>query len=111
MFGRGCKPKIRSTTGRLIQQKLKLDRRKSTGTVTSELDKDLGMLVSESTVKRPAQEVGLFGRVARKKPYVNRMNRLKRLKYTKEMLRKLLDFWDTIVWSDESKFNLFGSDG
>ena len=27
------------------------------------------------------------------------------------MLRKPLDFWDTIVWFDESEFNLFGSDG
>ena len=26
------------------------------------------------------------------------------------MRRKPLDFWDTVVWSDESKFNLSGSD-
>ncbi len=39
------------------------------------------------------------------------MNRIKRLKYAKEMLKKSIDFWDTVVWSDESKFNLFGSDG
>ena len=111
MFGRCRKPTTTLTTDRLIQQKLKLDRQKSARTVTSELEKDLGILISESTVKRRAYEVGLFGRVARKKPYVNRTNRLKRLKYAKKMLRKPLDFWDTIVWSDESKFNLFGSDG
>ena len=111
LFGRGRKPKTTSTTDRLIQRKLKLDRRKSARTVTSEIEKDLGILNSESTVKHWAHEVELFGRVARKKPYVNRINRLKRLKYAKEMLRKPLDFWDTIVWSDESKFNLFGSDG
>ena len=55
--------------------------------------------------------MGLFGRVARKKPYVNRTNPLIRLKYAKEMLRNPLNFGDTIVWSDESKFNLFESDG
>ena len=27
------------------------------------------------------------------------------------MLRKPLGFSDSLVWSDESKFNLFGSDG
>ena len=111
LFGRGRKPKTTSTTDRLIQRKLKLDRRKSARTVTSELEKDLGILIGESTVKRREHEVGLFDRVARKKPYVNRINRLKHLKYAKEMLRKPLDFWDTIVWSDESKFNLFGSNG
>ena len=55
--------------------------------------------------------MGLFDRVARKIPYVNRTTHLKRLGYAKEILRKQLDFWDTIVWSSESKFNLFGSDG
>ncbi len=68
-------------------------------------------MISASTVRRRAHEAGLFGRVARKKPYVNKMNRIKRLKYAKEMLKKSIDFWDTVVWSDESKFNLFGSDG
>ena len=111
MFGHGRKPKTTSTTDRLIQRKLKFDRRKSARTVTSKLEKDLRILISESTVKRRAHEMRLFGRVARKKPYANRTNRLKRLKYTTEMLRKPLDFWDTIVWSDESKFHLFGSNG
>ena len=109
LFGCGRKPKTTSTTDRLIQRKLKLDRRKSARTITCESEKGLGILISESTVKHRAQEVGLFGRVARKKPYVNRTNRLKRLKYAKEMLQKSLDFWNTIVWCDESKFNLFES--
>ena len=64
LFGRGCKPKTTSTTDLLIQRKLKLDRRKLTRTVASRLEKDLGILISESTVKRRAHEVGLFGRVA-----------------------------------------------
>ena len=75
------------------------------------MQKELGILVSESTVRRRAHEAGLFGRVARKKPYVNKGNRIKRMKYAKEMLGKPFGFWDTVVWSDESKYNLFGSDG
>ena len=27
------------------------------------------------------------------------------------MSAKPLNFWDTVLWSNESKFNLFGSDG
>ena len=27
------------------------------------------------------------------------------------MFENPVGFWDTVVWSDESKFNLFGSDG
>ena len=92
-------------TDRLTQRKLKFDQRKSALTITFEFEKDLGILVRESTVKRRAHEVGLFGWVALKKPYVNKTNRLKCLKYAKEMVRKSLDFGNTIVWSDESKFN------
>ena len=42
---------------------------------------------------------------------MNKINRGKRLKFAKEMLEKPVDFWKNVVWSDESKFNLFGSDG
>ena len=87
-----------ATMDRLIQRKLKLDRRKSPRTVTFEFEKDLEILISESTVKRRANEVGLFSRVARKKPYVNKTNCLKCPKYAKEILRMPLGFWDTIVW-------------
>ena len=96
---------------RLIQRRLKLYRRKSARAVTSKLGKDLRILINESTVKRRAHEVGLFGRVARKKPYVNKTNRLKRLKHPKEMLRKRSGFWNTVIWSDESNFKSFGPDG
>ena len=111
LFVRAREPKTIATTDRLIQRKLKLDRRKSTRTVTPEFEKDLGIFTSKSTFKRRSHEVGLFGRVAQKKSYVNTSNRLKLRKYPKEMLRKPLDFWDTIVCPDEPKFNLFESDG
>jgi hypothetical protein len=90
LFDRGCKRKATVTTDRLTQRKLKLDRQKSARTVTSELEEDLGLLISDSTVKRQALEAGLFDRVARRKPHVNKTYRLKRRKYAKEMLQKPL---------------------
>jgi len=111
LFSRGRKRKTTVTTDRLIQRKLKVERRKSARTVTTELEIELGILISEATVRRRAHEVGLLGRIARKKPYVNKVNRMKRLKYAKNMLKKPFGYWNTVIWSDESKFNLFGSDG
>ena len=32
-----------------------------------------------------------------------------RFKFAKEMLQKPLDFWQTVIWCDESKFELFSS--
>ena len=38
-------------------------------------------------------------------------NARKRLKFAKENLNEPYLFWKSIIWSDESKFKLFGSDG
>ena len=79
--------------------------------VKIEIENQLGISLHVDTIRKRAHEVELFERVARKKPYVNKINRGKRLKFGKEMLEKTVDFWKNVVWSDESKFNLFDSDG
>ena len=56
-------------------------------------------------------DVGLFGGVARKKPLLTDGHRSLRLKWAMERKDWNMDKWYKIVWSDESKFNLFGSDG
>ena len=72
---------------------------------------EIGITISSQTVRRRTHETGLYGRVARKKPYVNKANRLKRLNYVKTYRDKEMSFWKHVLWSDESKYNLFGSDG
>ena len=52
-----------------------------------------------------------FGRVARKKPLVSKRNLVSRLKFAKQHVHKDLSFWQNVLWTDESKFNRFGSDG
>ncbi|CAF4057144.1 unnamed protein product [Rotaria magnacalcarata] len=111
LFGRGRNRKTTATTDRLIQRNLKLNRRKSASMVKVEIENELGISLHVDTIRKRAHEVGLFGRVARKKPYVNKISRGKRLKFAKAMLEKPLNFWKNVVCSDESKFNLFGSDG
>lgn len=111
IIGRGRKRKTTVHTDRLIQRKLKADRRKSASSVKAELETELKIAISESTIRRRAHDIGLYGRVARKKPYVNKVNRGKRVEYARYYREKPLDFWNHVIWSDESKFNLFGSDG
>ena len=33
------------------------------------------------------------------------------MKFTKQHVHKDLSFWQNVLWTDESKFNRFGSDG
>ncbi|GFS91970.1 transposable element Tc1 transposase [Trichonephila clavipes] len=70
----------------------------------------LGRSVSAETVQRVLRKAGYNGRVARKKPLIGKRNRVKRLKFTKEHILKPRQFWNKVIFSDESKFNIFGSD-
>ncbi|CAF4601995.1 unnamed protein product [Rotaria sp. Silwood2] len=111
IFGRGRKRKTTARIDKTIQRKVKVDRRKSASSVRQEIEQELGLVISSQTVRRRLHEAGLYGRTARKKPYVNKVNRAKRLAYVKMCRDKDMDFWKHVLWSDESKFNLFGSDG
>lgn len=67
--------------------------------------------ISSRTIQRRLAEVGLRGCIARRKPLVSKINIAKRLNFARQHLKKSLSFWQNVLWSDESKFNLLGSDG
>jgi hypothetical protein len=45
-----------------------------------------------------------------KKTFINERNRKKRLEFARAYVNKPIDFWKTVLFTDESKFNIFGSD-
>lgn len=53
-----------------------------------------------------------YGRAARKKNHSSLKLRGKKwLEFAKEHLNKAEEFWDCVIFSDESKFDIFESDG
>ena len=62
------KRKTTTNIDRIIQRRIKVDRRKSALSVKSELKSELGLTISESTMSRKLYEVGFNGRVAHKIP-------------------------------------------
>ena len=62
-------------------------------------------------MRRRLDKAGLYGRVARKKPLVTDRHKKVRLAWAKERKNWTTEDWNRVVWSDESKFDLFGSDG
>ena len=62
--------------------------------------------VSASTVRRHLIKKGLFGRVARKKPLLSSKHRKARLEFAKKYADKDLDFWKSVLWTDETKLEL-----
>ena len=77
---------------RIIQRKVKVDRRKSASSVKIDIESELRITISEQTVRRRLHEIGLKGRVTRKKAYFNKVNRDKRLEYAKTYREKALDY-------------------
>ena len=69
------------------------------------------MVIGARTVRRRLDEAGLSGRVARKKPLLTKRHKQVRLAWAKERNNWTLHEWQSIIWSDESKFYLFGNDG
>lgn len=104
----------RATTDRddrvLVRMSLN-DRRLTAPDIRKTLSIDHGVDVTTRTVRNRLMDAGLYGRVARHKPLISEKNRVARLAWAREHLNWSEYQWESILWSDESKFNLFGSDG
>ena len=111
IIGRGRKRKITICLDRAIQRRIKADRRKSASSVKAVVETEFGIIISEQTARCRLHEAGFKGRVARKKPYVDKTNRTKLIQYAKQYREQPLCFWEQVLWTGESKFNLSGSDG
>lgn len=72
---------------------------------------DLNLDVSTRTVQRRCVENKLLSFRVAKKPFISKKNRLDRLEFANNHLDWSIQKWKTVLFSDESKFNLKGSDG
>ena len=70
-----------------------------------------GQLVSAQTIHRTLQQVGLHGRRPRRKPLLKLAHKKARKQFAEDNLSKSMNYWNHVLWSDETKINLFGSDG
>lgn len=86
----------------------KRNRRKTAPEIAAEFNRGRPQNISVSTVKRRLQEGNLHGRVAVSKPLLRRGNRLKRLQWAREHREWTLEHWQNVLWTDESKFEVFG---
>ena len=69
-----------------------------------------GEAPSTSTIKRCLRRVGLKSAVKTKKPFLSIRHRRLRLSFAKKYRKWTIDDWKRVIFSDESKIQLFGSD-
>lgn len=110
--GREPPNKIFSDTDeRTIVRRIKASPRLSAPKLTSAVQSDLGKQCSVETVRRILRKHDFHGRVARKGPFISPKNRLCRLRFANEHVSETSEYWNSVIFADESKFNIFGSDG
>uniref|UniRef100_A0AAZ3S8D9 Transposase Tc1-like domain-containing protein n=1 Tax=Oncorhynchus tshawytscha TaxID=74940 RepID=A0AAZ3S8D9_ONCTS len=69
---------------------------------------EMGTKVSISTVKRVLYRHNLKGRSARKKPLLQNRHKKATIRFTTAHGDKDRTFWRNVLWSDETKIELFG---
>src|SRR5580765_5927910 len=94
----------------IIKRKSSADIKKTAAEIACDLKDENLANVSRSTVTRKLHDVGLFGRISIKKSLISKKNKKTRLQFAKDHLNWTVEDWKKVAFSDESKFNLFGSD-
>ncbi|GFW64292.1 transposable element Tc1 transposase [Trichonephila clavipes] len=109
--GRGRKCILSDVSKRKVLIDIKIDPKLSAVKLASETSRKMGRSVSAETVRNVIRHAGYNSRVARRKPFISLQNQQKRLEFAKTHQLKTDNFWKKVIFSDESKFNVFGSYG
>lgn len=103
--------KIKRGEQRYIARTVNKEPQTSLRQLKNQLETHFGTVVHRTTVSRALNRLHIKARVAAKKPYISAIYKKKRLEFAKQYINKSTDFWKSVLFSDESKFNIRGSDG
>lgn len=109
--GRGRKKILSGIDNRFICSEIKINPGRNIKNLTTEISNRIKKNISVETVRRTLCEEGYHSRLARKKPYISKTNREKQLQFAKTYVNCDNNFWKSVIFSDETKINLFGRDG
>uniref|UniRef100_A0AAZ3SLG3 Transposase Tc1-like domain-containing protein n=1 Tax=Oncorhynchus tshawytscha TaxID=74940 RepID=A0AAZ3SLG3_ONCTS len=70
---------------------------------------EVGDSVHRKTISRILHKSGLYGRVARRKPFLKDIHKKCCLKFATSHLGDTPNMWKKVLWSDETKIELFGN--
>jgi hypothetical protein len=104
------RPKILTDRDRRQLIKLiKANRNLTLVEITEKFNETLNFSISNRTVQRVLHEEGYSGHAAKKKPFISEQNRKKQFGWC-NMKKNWIEEWKNIIWSDESRFELFNND-
>lgn len=109
---RSGRPKVLSNRDvRMLLKNVKKNPKKSAPTLAIELASCTRKTIHPENVRRILRSNGYHGRTPRRKPLISKCNEQKRLEFAKTYEHKDFEFWKQVLFTDESKFNIYESDG
>uniref|UniRef100_A0A8R1DMZ1 Tc1-like transposase DDE domain-containing protein n=1 Tax=Caenorhabditis japonica TaxID=281687 RepID=A0A8R1DMZ1_CAEJA len=87
------------------------DPRRNSTDIFKAVNSPIEPALSRRTIRKRLNAHGLFGRRPVKKPFISKKNQKASVAWAKAHLNRGRKEWAKHVWNDESKFNLFRSDG
>lgn len=109
--GNGRKKLIDASVGSLIFREIYFDPKKSLRKLKNIIKEKAGKIISKDTIKRYHNERKLFAFSPIKKPLLKKIHIENRKKCALEWMKLTDSQLKSIIFSDESKFNLMYSDG
>lgn len=104
----------RKTTNKLDRRIVRICKERpflSSNQILAEIKQTVEYSVSSRTIRRRLVEAHLLSRRPAKKPLLSKKNIRSRLQFAVSHANWTFDQWKNVLFSDESKFNLFRSDG
>jgi transposase len=108
---KGRPPLLKDRDKRCLVRVVLKNRRKSMHEISVAYNENAPTTASTRTLRRNLQKLGFHGRAGVRKPFVSETNRRRRLQWCKQRRNYTMQQWHSIVWSDESRFTLYQTDG
>ena len=106
----GRPKKLSARAERHIQMLSLKDRRRSAVSIAAEIEEVAGQPVSAQTIRCTLHVIGVYGCHPKRKPLLKTIHKKARKQFAEDMSTKHMDYKNHVLWSDEMKINLFGSD-
>ncbi len=83
------------------------NRRMSAASIAVEVERVGGQPVSAQTIRHTLNQIGLHGCHPRRKPLLKMMHKKARKQFAEDKQTKDMDYWNHVLWSDETKIIWF----